>query len=57
MTNEEIHRIQFQWLLAWVVINHCRNQQAKIKIRGALYGLQRRGVVRRVGKDLWEAVR
>jgi len=57
MSNEEIDRIQFQWLLAIVVIAHCRHEQAKIKIRGCLYGLQRQGIVKRVGKDRWISVK
>lgn len=57
MTEEQRSQIAFQWCFACVVIWHCQHQQARIKVRGALYGLQRQGIVKRVGKDRWVYVK
>lgn len=51
MTETERSKAAFEWCLSCIIIWHCKHQQAKIKIRGALYGLQRQGIVKRVGKD------
>lgn len=57
MTDEQVTRIKFEFILACIIIGHCQHQQAKIKIRGCLYGLQRQGLVKRIGKDLWISVK
>lgn len=57
MTETERSKAAFEWCLSCIIIWHCQHQQAKVKIRGALYGLQRQGIVKRVGKDRWVAVK
>jgi len=49
--------INFKQCVAVVVLNHCQHMAARRKIQGALYYLQRQGVVERIGKDKWRAVK